>query len=100
MPRSHRLGIIAKKTEREDKRRKEARENGIILEKAGLGTKRKNEGKRDRGIGGPAVGKFSGGTLRLSKKDIFNIEGTMKTLDKKGGRRASAKGRVAKRSSY
>ncbi len=97
MPKSHRLGIIAKKAELEDKRRKEARENGIILEKAGVGTKRKNEGKRDWGIGGPGVGKFSGGTLRLSKKDIFNIEGPRKTLDGKGGRGGGTRGRGGKR---
>ena len=63
---SHRKGIVAKKTEKEETRRKEARENGIILEKAKM--KKSIEGKRDRGVGAPGVGKFSGGTLNLSKK--------------------------------
>jgi hypothetical protein len=87
MPMSHRKGIIARQTEWENRRRREARENGIILEKAKGSAKRQREGKRDRGIGGPSVGKFLGGTLRLSKKDIFDIEGPEKTFSRKGVRR-------------
>ena len=79
MPMSHRRGIIAKQSEKEDKRRKEARENGIILEKVKMSAKRGSDGKRDRGVGAPGVGKFSGGTLKLSKKDIFDIEGQRKS---------------------
>jgi hypothetical protein len=84
MPMSHRKGIIAKKGEKEDKRRREARENGIILEKAQM--KKSSEGKRDRGVGAPGVGKFYGGTLTLSKKDISEIEGPRKNFVAKGGR--------------
>lgn len=83
---SHRKGIISKQSEREEKRRREARENGIILEMVKGGTKRQKEGRRDRGIGGPGVGKFAGGTLRLSKKDIFDIEGPKRKFMPKGGR--------------
>ncbi|CZR54804.1 uncharacterized protein PAC_04688 [Phialocephala subalpina] len=86
MPMSHRRGIIAKQTEKEDKRRREARENGIILEKAKM--KKSSEGKRDRGVGAPGVGKFSGGTLKLSKKDIFEIEGPKRSSSGRGGRGA------------
>lgn len=86
MPMSHRKGIISKQTEREEKRRREARENGIILEKAKGGIKGQKEARRDRGIGGPGVGKFSGGTLRLSKKDIFDIEGPKKKFALKSSR--------------
>ena len=86
MPMSHRKGIISKQSDREEKRRREARENGIILEKARSGMKGHKEARRDRGIGGPGVGKFSGGTLRLSKKDIFDIEGPKKKFASKGGR--------------
>jgi hypothetical protein len=78
MPLSHRKGITAKQTEREETRRKEARENGIILEKPKpkMNTKKgSGGGKRDRGVGAPGVGKFKGGMLKLSKKDIFDIEG-------------------------
>ncbi len=83
---SHRRGIIAKQSEREEKRRKEAKENGIILEKPKLGLKKGSNGKRDRGVGAPAVGKFSGGTLKLSKKDIFEIEGPRKNASGRRGR--------------
>lgn len=83
---SHRKGIMSKQSEREEKRRREARENGVILEKVKGGTKGQKEGRRDRGIGGPGVGKFSGGTLRLSKKDIFDIEGPKKEFSSRGGR--------------
>ncbi|KAL1623955.1 pre-rRNA processing and 40S ribosomal subunit assembly [Neofusicoccum ribis] len=59
MPMAHRKGIKAKASEREEKRRREARENGIILERAKK-EKVGEERKRERGVGGPGVGKFSG----------------------------------------
>lgn len=74
MPLAHRRGIAAKAVMREEVRRKEAQENGVILEKASK-VKRGDAGKRDRGIGTPAVGKFAGGTLKLSRKDIHEING-------------------------
>lgn len=69
---SHRKGIIAKAEMKEAKRRQEAKENGIILEKPAPKKKDKPK-RRERGIGGPAVGKFAGGTLRLSKRDLMSI---------------------------
>jgi hypothetical protein len=84
MPMSHRRGITAKNSEREEKRRKEAKENGIVLEKAKM--KKGSEGKRDRGVGAPGIGKFSGGTLNLSKKDISEIEGPRRSFAGRGGR--------------
>ena len=84
MPMAHRKGIIAKQSKREDTRRREARENGIILEKAKM--KKINDGKRDRGVGAPGVGKFTGGTLKLSKKDISDIEGPRRSSAGRGGR--------------
>lgn len=74
MPLSHRKGIVAKAKQKEASRRREAKENGIILEKET--TARKGKGvRRERGIGGPAIGRFSGGTLELSSKDINDIQG-------------------------
>ena len=97
MPMSHRKGITAKKVEREDARRKEAKENGIILEKVGGGRgedKRKVGKKRDRGApGAPGVGKLVGGTLMLSKRDVFAIEGPKRTASGKGGRGGRGGGR-------
>ncbi|KAL2038463.1 hypothetical protein N7G274_008802 [Stereocaulon virgatum] len=77
MPLAQRKGIMAKVAEREGTRRRTAKENGIILEKAVRG-KKKDEGKRQRGIGAPSVGKFHGGMLKLSKKDVAEIEGPKK----------------------
>ena len=68
----------------EAKRRAEAKENGIVLEKE----ERKRVGgkaKRERGVGGAAVGRFKGGTLVLSKKDVASITG--------GGRGKGGRGR-------
>lgn len=92
MPIAHRKGIVSKQNEKEDTRRREARENGIILEKAKMKASTRNEGKRDRGVGAPAVGKFSGGTLKLSKKDIHDIEGPKRSSSSRGGR-GSGRGR-------
>ncbi|OCK82755.1 hypothetical protein K432DRAFT_292558 [Lepidopterella palustris CBS 459.81] len=85
MPMSHRKGIVAKATQREESRRKEAKENGIILEAA---TKmKKAERRRERGIGGPGVGKFNGGTLKLSRKDVESIQGSRSNASGGRGRR-------------
>ena len=72
MPMSHRKGITAKATEREMTRRKEAREAGIILE-TGVKIKQKRV-QRDRGVGKPTVGRFKGGTLHLTSRDVASIE--------------------------
>jgi len=81
MPMSFRKGIQAAAQGREVKRRKEARENGIILERPGAGgsalgkkaVKQKRKGP-GRDIDAPAVGRLSKGMLKLSKRDIASIE--------------------------
>jgi hypothetical protein len=90
MPMSHRKGIVAKGKEREGKRRAEAKENGIILEREKK--ERKVVGKRERGVGGPSVGKFKGGTLTLSRKDVASIE-----RGSGGGGRGRGQGKRGKR---
>ncbi|PKY05999.1 hypothetical protein P168DRAFT_326293 [Aspergillus campestris IBT 28561] len=75
MPSAHRRGIKAKAETKEDKRRRDARENGIILEKPAHKKNKSSSGHRERGVGGPSVGKFAGGTLNLSKSDIFSVKG-------------------------
>ncbi|KAI0455590.1 hypothetical protein F5B21DRAFT_185317 [Xylaria acuta] len=76
MPMSFRKGIQAAAEGREAKRRREARENGVVLERPGaLG--KKVAGKRkgpSRAIDAPAVGRMNGGMLRLGKRDIADIE--------------------------
>lgn len=73
MPMSHRKGINEAARKREEKRRQEAKEAGIVLEKEVK--KRKFTGERERGLGGPSVGKFKGGVLKLSKSDLRDING-------------------------
>ncbi|KAI0386174.1 hypothetical protein F5Y04DRAFT_116804 [Hypomontagnella monticulosa] len=77
MPMSHRKGIVAAATSREAKRRKEARENGIILERpaAGAGKGKPRMRKMERAVDAPAVGRLRNGMLKLSKKDIADIQG-------------------------
>ena len=93
MPIAIRKGIISKQNEKENARRREARENGIVLEKAKMKEKRGNEARRDRGVGNPNVGKFSGGTLKLSKKDISDIEGPRSGVGGMGSGRGGRGGR-------
>lgn len=81
MPRAQRVGISKKAESREATRRREAKENGIVLERAAGSTnnsKKKAMGmeRRVRGVDVPGVGRFSGGTLKLSRMDIANIQGT------------------------
>lgn len=89
MPLAFRKGIAAKSANREATRRKEAAENGIILERAKAVIKPQQQQRRDRGVGGPGVGKFRGGTLKLSSSDVKGIQGS-------GGRKARG-GKMARR---
>ncbi|WEW56568.1 pre-rRNA processing and 40S ribosomal subunit assembly [Emydomyces testavorans] len=87
MPMSHKRGIEAKAAKKEETRRREARENGIILEKSAPKREPSRNGRRERGIGGPLVGKFAGGTLKLSKRDVIDIQGPRRMVKgKKKGR--------------
>ncbi|PVI07600.1 hypothetical protein DM02DRAFT_666518 [Periconia macrospinosa] len=95
MPMSQRKGIAAKAKLREELRRKEAKENGIILEreKKGDGAGKKASAKRrDVGVGGPSVGKFKNGTLTLSRKDVASI-----TRDGGGSGGRKGKGKKGRR---
>lgn len=74
MPMAQRKGIAMKIAEKEERRRYDAKENGIILEKA-VKRKKGAGASRQRGIGAPSVGKFKGGMLKLSKQDILEIQG-------------------------
>lgn len=89
MPKSHREGIQAKAIKTDTNRRREAKENGIILEKPVFKQRKINAKRRERGVGAPAVGKFSGGTLKLSKHDLASIQGPSRKGGKggKGSRR-------------
>lgn len=95
MPIAFRKGMVAKASEREDKRRSEAKENGIILERFGAkgagdtGAAARGGGKERKraiGTGGPDIGTFRGATLRLSKNDIKGMESSSSKRGGKGGR--------------
>lgn len=91
MPLSHRKGIENKKARKDDERRREAKENGIVLERSAIAKRGRGgrEDKRERGIGAPSVGRFKGGTLTLSQSDVRGITGA--------GSRGRGRGRGGKR---
>lgn len=67
-----RKGIIRATESKEEKRRREARENGIVLEREAK--KAVNRKKSERAVDLPAVGKMRGAELRISKREIREIE--------------------------
>lgn len=85
MPISHAVGIRKKAESKESQRRKHAQENGIILERSSKNNK--SAPKRDRGVDMPGLGKFRGGTLKLSKADIASMQSPGRGGGKKKGRR-------------
>ncbi|PYH89522.1 hypothetical protein BO71DRAFT_336503 [Aspergillus ellipticus CBS 707.79] len=92
MPSSHRRGIQAKADTREDKRRREARESGIILEKPAPKSSNTSAKRRERGVGGPSIGKFAGGALNLSKRDVAAIQGPRRSTKTRGRGRGRGRG--------
>lgn len=87
-------GIEGKRVEREKKRRREARETGVVLEKEKKVVKVRKKGTvAGKGLGvldAPAVGRFKGGALVLSKKDVRDITGGG---ERKGDKRGRGRGR-------
>lgn len=81
MPMNMRKGMVAAAEGREAKRRREAKENGVILEKSGGSgggngkAAKKKQRPRERGVDGPAVGRMKGAELRISDRDVRKIEG-------------------------
>ncbi|EAT76141.1 hypothetical protein HBI56_181850 [Parastagonospora nodorum] len=95
MPMAQRKHMIQKARLTDEKRRAEAKEAGIILERPTMNKipgKRDETRKRDKAVGLPSVGKFRGGTLSLSKKDVRSITG-----GGGGGAKGKGKGKKAKR---
>ncbi|KAL7960832.1 hypothetical protein V8C34DRAFT_275853 [Trichoderma compactum] len=90
MPMHMRKGINAAVVEREAKRRREAKETGVILERE-TGKKKRRDRKSSGGGGGggfgPAVGRLKGAELRISERDVKKIEGTRDTFGRRGGKR-------------
>lgn len=81
-----RKGIVAAAGAREAKRRREAKENGVILERETGKKKGRRERKRDFGVDRPGVGRLKGAELRLSDRDIRGIEGSRDAFGRRGRR--------------
>ncbi|KIH92976.1 hypothetical protein SPBR_02931 [Sporothrix brasiliensis 5110] len=79
MPMAMRKGIAAAAASRESKRRQEARESGIVLERPALKPS-KSAAKRMRAVDAPAVGRLRGSELKLRDRDVRAIEGPKKTM--------------------
>ncbi|ESU13548.1 hypothetical protein FGSG_07309 [Fusarium graminearum PH-1] len=86
MPMNMRKGIVAAAEARETKRRREAKENGIILERETGKKKGRQDRRRDMAVDRPGIGRLRGAELRLSDKDIKGIEGTRDTFGRRGRR--------------
>lgn len=87
MPMHMRKGMMAASDARETKRRREAKENGIILERETGKQKRRSRGGRDGGgVDRPGVGRLKGAELRISESDVKRIEGTRDVFGRKGRR--------------
>ena len=81
-----RKGMVARAEAREERRRREARENGIILERPAAGKKSKaRERRREIGVDRPGMGRLRGAELRLNEHDVKKIEGSRDTFGRKGG---------------
>jgi hypothetical protein len=96
MPMSQRKHEVAKARTNEEKRRAEAREAGIILEREQRVGKKDADKRRERGVGGPSVGKMRGGTLSLSREDVRSITGGGGSGGR-GGSKGRGRGRGGKR---
>ncbi|KJZ74036.1 hypothetical protein HIM_06485 [Hirsutella minnesotensis 3608] len=86
MPMHMRKGIVAAAASRESKRRREARENGVILERE-VGKKRRRERTRETAVDRPGVGRLKGAELRISERDVKKIEGGRDTFGRRGAKR-------------
>lgn len=85
MPMKMRKGIVAAAAAREAKRRREARESGIVLEREPSGTRR--ERGRMAAVDRPGVGRLRGAELRLSDRDVETIKRGRDVFGRKGPRK-------------
>jgi len=96
MPMSMRKGIKKSTLEKEDKRRREAKENGIILERQAQNKTaggRVQKKRKDRPVDLPGVGRMRGAELRISARDVRDIQGSGSSSGGRGGRGGGGKRR-------
>ncbi|EFX00616.1 hypothetical protein CMQ_7618 [Grosmannia clavigera kw1407] len=77
MPMAIRKGISGAAAARESKRRREARESGIVLERPATISAASSSirRRRQRAVDAPSVGRLHGSELRLRESDVRAIEG-------------------------
>ncbi|KAH6624859.1 hypothetical protein B0J18DRAFT_193329 [Chaetomium sp. MPI-SDFR-AT-0129] len=81
MPMAMRKGITGAAVAKESKRRREARENGIILEREAKKPKTaaaQKKGKGNRPVDAPAVGRMRGAELRVSAREARAIAASVR----------------------
>lgn len=88
VPMDIRKGMARKAADREKRRRREAKESGIVLEKEKKTITTRGRARTGKGgfVGGPAVGRFKNGVLMLNSRDVREIQGPSKR-DSKGRKR-------------
>jgi hypothetical protein len=84
MPMSMRKGIVGAAAAKEEKRRREARENGIVLEREVKKPKTKKKARGDRPVDLPAVGRMRGAELRVSAREARAIAASVRGPAGKG----------------
>ncbi|KAK3996073.1 hypothetical protein QBC44DRAFT_6479 [Cladorrhinum sp. PSN332] len=92
MPMSMRKGIVGTATAKDSKRRREAKENGIILErevKKQPAKRKKQGGRGERPVDAPGVGRLRGAQLTISAREARAIssEGVRRGGGGGGGKR-------------
>ncbi|TDZ29422.1 Uncharacterized protein C8035_v011226 [Colletotrichum spinosum] len=93
MPMAIRKGMNAAAAGRESKRRSQAKENGIVLEREAPSLKRaKRSSRGERSVDGPSVGRMKGAQLRLTERDVRSIEGPGSGAMRGGARRGGGRG--------
>ncbi|KAL2263051.1 hypothetical protein VTK26DRAFT_8415 [Humicola hyalothermophila] len=79
MPMAMRKGIVGAAAAKEAKRRQEARENGIILEREVKKAKtKKKKGRGERPVDLPAVGRMRGAELKVSAREARAIAASVR----------------------
>ncbi|KAK4106509.1 hypothetical protein N658DRAFT_502959 [Parathielavia hyrcaniae] len=84
MPMSMRKGIVGAAAAKEQKRRREARENGIVLERESKKSKVSKKPRGDRPVDLPAVGRMRGAELRVSAREARAIAASVRGPAGKG----------------
>ena len=88
MPMAQRKHEAQKARLLEEKRRAHAKDAGIVLEREKKVGRTHADKKREKGVGGPSIGKFKRGVLSLTNRDVRSIVGGGASAKGKGKSRA------------